>query len=379
MSVRTLALSMVSVFLPLYLYNLGYSLTAIMWYFLVFSLVRIPANFIAGYVIGKIGPKHTIAISTIAETTYMILLVSLKSFGWPILLLSVVQSIANSLFFTAYHVDFSKIKQTSDAGKEFSHMVVLEKIFGMIGPLVGGILATLVDVRLSVGVSIALLMLSLVPLFLSGEPVKLNQHVFYGGITQKLVSSKANILAILAINLGTVLSSITWVLFIGIAVFRNDVYAYIGVLATVTTLLSIILAKYIGNQTDLGKGPKYMRIGAYGGVVFSLTKIFVNTPMAVAANSFFDAQALTIRQIPLGKGFYSETDNFPGQRIAYMVMLENLVHIFRIPFIILIILALSYFDNQMEVLRYATVAAGTVTIFMVFEKFKILRTGKSKT
>lgn len=347
-------------------------------YFLMFSVVRLPINLVVARVVGRIGPKHTIGLSTLAEVVFMLMLVTIEQFSWPLLFLASLHTFTNALFFTAYHVDFSKIKQTRDAGKEVGHMLLLQKIFGMIGPFLGGLLATLIDFRVSIAFSIGLLLLSLIPLFMSKEPVRLHQHITYKGLSSKLWRRRRNVLAIAGFNMSTIISSTVWVVFISLAVFTENTYADIGLLLTVSTILSALLAKYIGHKTDTGSGPNFIRLGALSGLVLNASKLFIVNPVAVAAEGVAETQAALFKQVPMNKGFYAESDDFPGQRIAYVSVVEIIVQALRIPFWILLIVALAYFDDDMQVLRITAATAGFVGLLSLGQNFKSLRNTSKK-
>ncbi len=86
-------------------------------FYLFFFSFRIPLSFIDGWVVGKIGPKHGIAISTLLFVVFLSALLTLELIGWPLWFLALLFTITNGLFFISYHTDFSKIKDTKHSGK----------------------------------------------------------------------------------------------------------------------------------------------------------------------------------------------------------------------------------------------------------------------
>ena len=56
MLLRSLALSLIGLFVPIYLYKLGYSITDILGFFTVFFLIRIPVDIVVAFIVGRIGP-----------------------------------------------------------------------------------------------------------------------------------------------------------------------------------------------------------------------------------------------------------------------------------------------------------------------------------
>ena len=115
MLIRSLALSLVGIFVPIYLYKLGYSVQSILGYYAVFFMSRVVVDILVAFIVARIGPKHTIACSTLGNIFYLSMLLSMQELGWPLPLLAVIGTITNSLFFVAFHTDFSKIKHRNFA------------------------------------------------------------------------------------------------------------------------------------------------------------------------------------------------------------------------------------------------------------------------
>src|SRR4051812_29274710 len=77
MMFRALALSVVGIFVPIYLYKLGYGLTSILLFYGTFSFMRMLCDVLAGYTVARIGPKHTMLMSTFFQIINLALLLSL--------------------------------------------------------------------------------------------------------------------------------------------------------------------------------------------------------------------------------------------------------------------------------------------------------------
>jgi len=369
--IRTAAVSMVGVFLPIYFYDLGYSIQSIVAYYLVFAIVRIPANYVTAQVIGRIGPKHTIAISTVMNIIYMSLLFSLPTVGWPLFFVASMYTVTNSLFFTAYHTDFSKVKKVKHAGKELSHMAIIQRIGTIVGPIVGGLLANFVDPRASIAVAAGLLLASLVPLFKTSEPVKTHQKVSYRGLKAKMLPKSRNILAIAATNNANVVGGVLWTFFIAITVFQENSYASIGILTTATMVLGLLTTKVMGEVADKGHARKMLNAGLFVEAGLGVSRFFIASPAPVIAHNILREQCVPARGIPIVKGFYDEADQFPGQRIAYIVTSENIVVLFRAVVLTAVLVAMNYFDPT-EVLRYGAGSVAILGLIAIFNKYRAI-------
>src|SRR5690606_4521088 len=120
-------------------------------------------------------------ISNILFIVFLGLLASFQSLDWPLWLLATFYTMANGLFWVAYHTDFSKVKDSTHGGKELGWLYIFERVGGALGPVVGGLLAAIFVSEATIIFAIIVFAASLVPLFLTNEPVRLHQHITYAG------------------------------------------------------------------------------------------------------------------------------------------------------------------------------------------------------
>jgi MFS family permease len=133
---RTLAISLTGVFISIFLYDTGYSLAAILVFYIAYFTTRTFLHIPVAYVVARIGPKHTILWSFVFQIMLSLSLLTLPEAQWPLWLVATLWAAANNLYFTAYHVDFSKIKHSDHGGKEMGIANIVQHIGGAIGPIV---------------------------------------------------------------------------------------------------------------------------------------------------------------------------------------------------------------------------------------------------
>nr|MCU0667137.1 MFS transporter [Patescibacteria group bacterium] len=178
---RTLSISVIGIFVPIYLYQLGYSLGLIFAMQIVWAASRPVFAFISAKTIAYLGPKHTIALGTVSQLLYLMVLISIDKMNWPLALLGILGSLSYALFGIALQVDFSKVKHSEHGGKELGFITICERVGSSLGPLIGGLIASFINPRLTIFVAILILALSLLPLFQSAEPVRVKQKIILRG------------------------------------------------------------------------------------------------------------------------------------------------------------------------------------------------------
>lgn len=112
------ALAAVILFEPVYLYQLGYSISHIMLYYvIVYSLYYFTAP-LGGIFVARKGPERSIALSTFMLVGYygsLLLLPNAEVMFWiaPIFLM-----LQKTFYWPAYHTDFIQSSDQGERGKE---------------------------------------------------------------------------------------------------------------------------------------------------------------------------------------------------------------------------------------------------------------------
>ncbi len=327
MLIRSLALSLIGLFVPIYLYKIGYSVQAIFGYFAVLFIAKTLLDIVSAFVIGRIGPKHAIALSTIGNIINLMMLLSIKELHWPLALLAILSASSLSLFFIAFHTDFSKIKHSEHGGKELGYMAIIERIGGVAGPLLGGVLATFFDARYTIVLAIVLLIGSLVPLLTSNEVVKVHQAVTFNGFTYK--KHIRNFVSYACHNTENSVSVVMWTFFIALTVFKLNTYASIGAITALGTGISLLIAKTIGTLVDNKHGNKLLNIGVFANALVMLARPLIRTPLsAIGVNMINDPVTICYR-MPFMKNFYDAADNVSGYRIVFIAFSESMSALMR--------------------------------------------------
>ncbi len=371
MGLRTTAVTMVGVFVPFYLYELGFGLQSILGYYLAFAGFRVFFNLITTYPIARFGPKHMMAASTATGIVHLALLFSLETHEWPLTLLAAVYSLTNALFFTSYHVIFSKIKVSREAGKELSLMLILRRLGSMIGPLMGGLLANSYGLQISLVVASILMFLSLAPLFFTKEPVRVHQHIKFNGLGRKLLPLWRDWTAISFISLSGLVSAMLWTLYISLTIFVDNTYAVIGLLSTFAVLLSMLSAGLVGRLTDAHGARQLMRMGLAVEALTGIARLFIGSPTPAVVHNIVRAQVEATKSVPATKGYYAQTDDFPGQRIVYIAVTESILIFVRGVFFLSLIVLMEFFD-PLNILLYGSVTASLLGLIGLIEKYKAL-------
>lgn len=136
-----LAYSLVSIFIPVIMYQAGYSIQQLVWYYFLYNVFDVPLNFVAAYFIRIFGSRTVIILGTIAAIGFVITLLGLQTAPVSTLVLCITAALA-AIYDTLYWVAHLFLFMQSDteekhAGKNTGVLYGMRIAGGMVGPIVG--------------------------------------------------------------------------------------------------------------------------------------------------------------------------------------------------------------------------------------------------
>jgi|SRR3989344_1272141 len=357
--ISNMALSMVFIFEPIYLYTLGYSLTKIMvFYLLVYSSYLFLITFGAKFA-GRFGYKHAIFLSNIFFVAYWFTLYGIKFHPWLFFVSPIFFAMQKSLFWPAYDADIALFSAKGQRGREVGMLTSLVQIAFIAGPLVGGMISEKFGFMVLFIASSALIMLSTYPLFSSPEIYSPHQFTF-GKLLEMLRKYRSNFFGYWGFAEDLMIMSLWPVyMFMVIGNFEN-----IGIVSTIATVIGTVVMLYVGRLIDKQGGRH--RIIFESSVVYAATWILRFLSQGVALVLGFDILTKALKNIlnvPINSLTYenASTDG-PDHAVAYSVFFEFSLAVGKVITSLASILILSLTNNIYLVFAFA----GILTMFYGF-------------
>lgn len=136
---RSFSTSMISVFIPLHLLSLGYSIKNIAAFFIFQYICSLIYTLIGMKVVSRIGFERAYLYSLLPCTIYFFLIATLDSHSIPLLALPLLGQF--SVFYWIWqHVSLAKHTKDGARNSQTAMLHTLYALSGMLGPLVGGII-----------------------------------------------------------------------------------------------------------------------------------------------------------------------------------------------------------------------------------------------
>lgn len=336
MTLRTFGLSLIALFIPIYLYNLGYSFRTIIIYYIMTNFFQIFGDFSAGKAIGRFGAKHVMILSYPVLLIHLLMLVTLPTYHWPLWVLALLGALSLNLFWPAYHDDFSKAKDKKSTGKQVGRMLILMEAFGALGPIIGGIIAQFLGVKYGIISAIFITIAAAIPLLGKKEITKKRP------LDIKKFSIKENYKDMIAyggISMEGMAISIVWPLLL---FFIIGNYARIGSIATISLLVTIALSMFIGKAVDKYRKENVLRVSSVVNFFTSASRILVTSINSAYIIGVLSSLSHIILWVPFFSEYYLHADKKP--RTEYIVEMEMSVDVFRMSSLIILLVCTYFFD-----------------------------------
>ena len=315
MAIRSFALSLISIFIPIYLIQLNYSLPAVLIFFAIVNSTHIIFSFPVAKIAARYGFKHSIFFSIPLLILFYSGLYSIEQFNWPLWLLAIIVGLSGVFFWIGYHVDLCIFSDKKKRGSELGAIKIINSIFYAIGPIVGGLILTFGNFKILIAITSILLLLSALPLFFSKdvhEPINFSLKKIFKG--QKI--KDALVFFMQGIDNGV--GGVIWPIFIFFYIFNN--YTSLGIVFSLSVIVAIIFTFIVGKRSDAHK-KSILKIGAALNSFGWLLRSLVSTTFHVFAVDSFVGLAQTLITIPMNAMVYDKAGN-KGNMIKFILFRE---------------------------------------------------------
>lgn len=250
----TFVKAMIGIFVPVYLFKLGFSVIEVILYSIGHSLIYLLLIPLSTKTIKKIGFKYTILLTV---PMYLIHIISLNFLtAHPIFfhIAWITIGIYISFFWPAMHSEIALNGSKKHRGSQMGTLQIISTIFAAAAPLIGGIfLENIGYFQLMILMSVIIL-IGLIPLLYS-EDIKVKKYEFHFKDyirlykNKKLTNSK---IAFASEGVASTLNMYLWPIVVFILLEKN--FLSFGILATAISVISILFVLYMKNYID--KHPK---------------------------------------------------------------------------------------------------------------------------
>ncbi len=357
--ISNLALAMVFIFEPIYLYTLGYSPAKIMlFYLLVYSSYLVLISFGAKFAC-RFGYKHAIFLSNIFFVGYWFTLYGIKSVPWLFFVSPIFFALQKSFLWPAFDSDIALFSGKGQRGREIGFLTALVQIAFIAGPFLGGMISENFGFLVLFIASSVLIMLSTYPLFSSPEIYSPHQFKI-SSLVEMFRKYRPNFFGYWGFAEDLMIMSL-WPVYMYIVVgdFEN-----LGFISTIATIIGTVVMLYVGRLIDR-RGGRHTIIFETS-VIYGVTWILRFLSQGIALVVGFDILTKTLKNIlgvPMNSLTYENASlDGPDHAMAYSVFYEFSLSVGKVITALAAIIILSLTDNVYLVFGFV----GILTMFYGF-------------
>ena len=338
-AIRNLALGMVLLFEPIYVYlHFGKSLPIMLLFFGVMNGgYGLLAPF-GGKVMAAIGTTKSILVSLVLYFGYYLSLFLFPVSGWFVVVALVCGTFGMLLFWPAFHTDFARFSSKGSRGGDVGKLNVMRLLPMIVSPLLGGWILALFGYPVLFAVVLAVLLASIIPLLYSRE----THEVYTDSYTQawRRAWKKENIktsISFVANGLEMTIVYLFWPLFLFTLAIT---FESIGVIASFALVISSFFMLYVGKVSDTKERPWLLNVGSLWTSISWTIKYFIATTFdAFLAHTLYRISR-SAAQVPFQTFYYEKAALKNKETDEFIVNQEIILNVTR--FLVLALIALAF-------------------------------------
>ena len=254
-----LALSMVMIFEPIYLYKIGYSLQKIMLFYLITYLIYFLIMPLGGKFARKKGYELGMLFGTILFSLFYIGLFFIEQYPFLFYLVPFILALQKTFYWPAYHADFARFSDDSEEGREIGGFTMAVSLVYIIGPALAGFIIIQWGFGALFTFATIIFLASNIPTLITKEEFAIKDFS-YKDAYLRLISKKNRKSFLAYLGFGEeLIVLVVWPVFISIII--TDIFD-LGLIITLATLITSIITLYIGKITDSRNKKSILSLGA---------------------------------------------------------------------------------------------------------------------
>lgn len=354
-----LAGAIVGVFVPIYLYELGFTFTEILLYFMLYFLAKALCHLPSAKLVTQIGAKHSLTIAYVLNLFYFagLYLLSIYTSTWLLLILGIFVGIYASLLLISTHLDLSKAVGKK-LGKDLASFYIIITLTVALGPFLGGLIAEEYGASMIYVFAAVVLLFAALPLGLAKESSRKTNIDF----------KKLNIRRFLAqaphqveLHVGSVIYSSLWPFYMAIFIFADNPYAAVGFITTIAALAKVADHYIVGKMLDKGNLVNLIRGTSFVNALMHFMRAFILNPIAVVFYNLFSELSKEANFLSYADEFYIGMNH--KDKIEHLVAIEVIGDLGKLTFFAVLAL-LSLIVSIQTTLVSGFIIGGLAYMFM---------------
>ncbi len=248
---HVLARSMIAVFIPIFLLTMGWVITDVVLFYLIYTLIDVSLNFTAKWLTYKLGARIVLILGTLSFIAFFACLYSLTAGNWALLLAMALFAAIYDTFYWVSHIYYFMVceKSQGNISQGVSFLYIAKRVAGVLAPAIGAVILIFFNQDTLTIISAIALALSALPLFYihktpdrpKKRPKTLREFFPNGqGLREYVIQG--------LYSFHTVAEGIFWPIFIYLLFETVESVAVIPIIISISTIIFSYFAGHIKKQ-----------------------------------------------------------------------------------------------------------------------------------
>lgn len=274
-SIKSLASALIGIYVPIYFLKLGYGLTNVFIYWLVYGVCVFLFCAAAAFISNKIGLKKIVIVSVFLQFLYLYLLHRMGAIHIPIYFVAILSGLQAAFYWFPINNFFAKHSDEKKMGQKVGQLIAWPKILSLPEPILAGLVIIYFGFNYLFLVSGVLYLIALIPL--------INVPEIYSGVTFDVKNywglfknNKRYFGAEFLENIREEMEAIVVPIFIFVT-FASVLS--VGIIGTVADLGAILFTLVVGKLTDTTNKRTLMKFGTFIMIFCWLARYFIQNQL----------------------------------------------------------------------------------------------------
>ena len=355
--IRNFAVVMLGLFVPIFLYSIGYTVQQIVLFYLATYFIRFITLPLRGKIAVRYGFEHAMGYSIPITILFYASLYFAKFYPVLIFVAPILLATYLNIYWAAHHADFAYYGKNGQRGREIGTLQGLMRASAVAAPFIGGLILKFSGFGILFLVVSILLFVSIIPLFTTKERFK--PRAFSYTDSFKRLFLKKNIKRLFGyMGFGEELVTIAiWPIFIYLVLAD---YLALGSLVSFTTLVAVIATFYISRLTDRMNRKTIIKTGSVLRCFSWLLRLLAKFPLYILFMDAFSRISRSTVDIPVYASTYRRAHD--GKVVETIIFYEMGLNLGVSLTALLVYILLFYTSN----IALAFIPAAIISLLYMF-------------
>jgi MFS family permease len=319
MSLKTLSLSMIGIFIPLFLMiDRNFSLNEVVLFYVWNVIAMMLFTPFAGKFSSKFGLKKSIVLAAPMFIIFYLGLHNFENLGISINYLAILLGISSALYWTPFMTHFIRKSDKKHRSEEVGFLSGVTIMSTMAGPFLGGLIITMYGFNMLFFIVSLLMFLSIFPMLL----IKETHEPFKCTLKDLVNLSKKGSFKLMALGGANIAEMVFWPVFLFSTI---NVYAKMGLVFFVAELSSFFGSFFFGAVENRQRLLRLLKWGAGISVIIWISRIFFEGALLLATVTVIGAFLHSMIEVPFDTLAYDsyKRRKYLSESVIYKLIMMN--------------------------------------------------------